>query len=234
MRWILLFFIPFRLLAQPDMDTTGRTVPTLSWDPRISLVDNNRVTIWGVSSGVIFGKKRHHVSLGYYWMNLNSTTRLINLRKEEARLINLDYYTKTDLFYFNLIYWPNLINSRRFRISTPVEMGIGATNNAGTNLINDFQIWRNKRYFIPVQAGAYAEWKATRYMGLSVQLGYRYSLFERNLSKDYSGLYYNFGYNLYTIQMYEDARKWYLKRRSSRQQKRAPESPSTPSSPGLP
>jgi hypothetical protein len=210
------------------MDTTGRTVPTLSWDPRLSIVDNNRVTVWGVSSGLIFGKKRHHVSLGYYWMNLTSTTRLLNLRKEEAKLINLDYYTKTDLFYFNLIYWPNLINSRRFRVSTPLEAGIGTTKNAGTNLMNDFQIWRNKRFFIPIQAGAYAEWKATRYMGLSVQLGYRHSLFEQNLAKDYSGLYYNFGYNLYTIQMYEDARKWYLKRRRSRQQKQAPEWPATP------
>lgn len=223
MRWLLFLFLPLFVWGQPDMDTSGRAVPTISWDPRISLVDNKRVTVWGVSSGVIFGKKRHHVSLGYYWMNLNSTTRLINLRKEEAKLINLDYYTKTDLFYFNLIYWPNVINSRRFRLSTPVEVGIGATNNEGTSLVNDLQIWKNKQYFIPVQAGLYAEWKATRYVGFSIQGGYRYSLFEQNLSKDYSGLYYNFGYNLYTLQMYEDLRKWYLKRRSVRRQKQAPE-----------
>lgn len=219
MRWILLFFLQKGLFAGPDLDTSRRAEPNVSWDPRLSLIDRKQVTIWGVNSGVLFGKKRHQVSLGYYWMNLNSTLQLINLRKEEAKLINLDYYTKTDLFYFSLIYWPNLINTKRFRVSTPIEMGIGATSNEETKLINDLQIWKSKQYFLPLQAGAYAEWKVTRYVGLSVQLGYRYSLFEQNLSRNYNGLYYNFGYNLYTYQMYYDAKRWYLKRRSARRQK---------------
>ncbi|WP_205319171.1 hypothetical protein [Runella rosea] len=121
---------------------------------------------------------------------------MIDLRKNASQLINLGYYTKTDLYYFNLMYWPNIIENNRWRFSIPVELGIGATQSTANKLLSDLFIWRRKDFFMPAQIGLYAKWKATRWVGLSVQGGYRYAIYQQNLPTNYNGAYYSFGFTL--------------------------------------
>ncbi|MFN8343404.1 MAG: hypothetical protein U0X91_00265 [Spirosomataceae bacterium] len=194
---------------------------TLNWDARSSFVDKKLVNIWGVNTGIAFGRNRNELTLGYYWLTFNSFLRLIDLRKNASKRINLGYYTKTDLYYFSLMYWPNLIETHRWRFSIPVELGIGATQSTDNKLLSDLLIWRRNDFFMPAQIGLYLKWKATRWVGLSVQGGYRYAIYQQNLPTNYNGAYYSVGFTLESA-LFMDSYQWsknYLKKRKEKRGK---------------
>ncbi len=221
-RFLCLLFVlfSFKVFAQNSLsDTIIVTYPdslrprlsyAINWDARSSIIKEQRVNIWGVNTGIILGRKRNQITLGYYWLNFNSYLRLLDLRKSAAKRVNLDYYTKTDLYFFSLMYWKNFINNKRWRVSVPVEVGIGATKNENVGLFNEILIWKRKDYFIPIQAGVYIGWKATRWGGLSVQGGYRYAMHQRNIPTNYNGLYYSLGANV-QLELLTDLYKWIFK-----------------------
>lgn len=198
---------------------------TINWDARSSVVNNRLVNIWGVNTGIQFGRNRHEITFGYYWLTFNSLLRLIDFRKDAARLVNLNYYTKTDLYYFNLMYWPNVIENARWRLSIPLEIGIGATQSADRQVLNDIMIWRRTDFFLPAQIGLYLKWKASRWVGFSVQGGYRYAIYQQNMPTNYNGAYYSFGVSLEKY-LFIDAYNWtkkQLKKRAEKREQRLPE-----------
>lgn len=199
------------LLKSPETPKTGLGF-VLNWDARRSIVENKRVNIWGVNTGIVFGKKRNQVTVGYYWLNFNSYLKLLNLRRKNSKLINIDYYTKTDLYFFSLMFWKNFIETRRWRVSVPIEMGIGATKNQGTNLFTEIKIWKRQDFFLPVQSGLYAKWKATRWIGVALQGGYRYALISKNIHENYDGFYYSFGLELQP-ELFKDIYRWAFKKK---------------------
>ena len=215
------FFKKIFSLQKDTLKPRPKLTYTLNWDARSSFVDKKLVNIWGVNTGIAFGKNRNELTVGYYWLTFNSFLRLLDLRKNASRLINLGYYTKTDLYYFSLMYWPNLIENHRWRFSIPVELGIGATQSTGNKLFSDLLIWRRNDFFMPAQIGLYAKWKATRWIGLSVQGGYRYAIYQQNLPTNYNGAYYSVGFTLESalfLDSYYGA-KDYLKKRKERRGK---------------
>ena len=177
----------------------------INWDARSSLIEHKPVNIWGVNTGIYYGKKKHQLTFGYYWLSLNGYQRLIDFRKSAAKRVNLGYYTKTDLFYFSMMFWHNLINTKRFRVAIPLEVGIGATTNSANTFVNDIQLWKRNDVIIPIQLGLYGEWKATRWMGFISQFGYRASITQKHISEHYSSYYYSIGATFYTYQIYKDA-----------------------------
>jgi hypothetical protein len=114
----------------------------LNWDGRTSFINKKPVNVWGVNTG-------------YYWMTYNSFLKLIDLKKDAAKRINLDFYTKTDFSFFSFMYWRNLYDDRHFRISMPIEVGIGASTTSKNLLRDDLRIWKRKDIFIPAQAGLF-------------------------------------------------------------------------------
>jgi hypothetical protein len=201
------------LLKPPDAPKRGLGF-VLNWDARRSFVKNKRVNVWGVNTGIVFGKKRNQITVGYYWLNFNSYQKLLDFRRKNSKLINLDSYTKTDLYFLSLMYWKNFIETRRWRISMPVEVGIGATKNQGTDLLTDIQIWKRQDFFLPVQSGLYAKWKATRWIGLSVQGGYRYALISKNIQANYDGFYYSVAAELQP-ELFKDIYRWAFKKKKT-------------------
>lgn len=193
---------------------------TINWDARSSFIDKQIVNIWGVNTGIKFGRNRSELTLGYYWLTFNSLLRLIDLRKDASKRINLGYYTKTDLYYFSLMYWPNIIENKRWRFSIPVELGIGATQSVDQNLLNDLMLWRRTDFFMPAQAGVFVKWKATRWVGLMVQGGYRYAIFQQNLPTNYNGPYYSFGFTTESA-IFTDSYQWLKKQVEKRREKKA-------------
>ncbi|MGA0556573.1 hypothetical protein ACO2Q8_07980 [Larkinella sp. VNQ87] len=171
---------------------------TVNLDFRNSFINRQPVNVWGVNTGIVLGPKRHQITLGYYWLSYSSYLRLINWHRNAARRLNLEYYTKTDMAYGSLLFWPNVINNRRWMVSFPVEMGAGKASAARTDLQTDtLRGWAHWDFFMPVQIGAYGQWKATRWLGLSAQIGYRHSIFQTNVNEHYDGTYYSFGTVIY-------------------------------------
>lgn len=205
------------LPARPTMADTlhpVRTVvnPAFNLDFRNSFLERQRVNVWGVNAGVEFGPKRHQLTLGYYWLSYATYLRLIDWRRDAARRINLDYYTRTDLWFMNVQYWWNLTNNRHWMVSLPVEMGGGVAYAMPHDLRQDNQIDRTRRdFFVPLQVGAYAQWKTTRWAGFSTQVGYRYSIFQSDINQHFNGVYYSVGVTLYPA-LVTDLWRWLSKK----------------------
>jgi hypothetical protein len=138
---------------------------------------------------------------------------LLDLRKKAAKRVNLGYYTRTDLYFFSLMYWKNLVNNKRWRISIPIEIGIGATKNQEVSLLNEIQIWKRKDYFMPIQAGLYVGWKATRWVGFGITGGYRYALVQRFMKENYNGLYFSIGAELQSA-ILKDTYHWLFRKKA--------------------
>ena len=187
----------------------------INWDARTSFVETKRVNIWGVNTGISVGKKNNQITVGYYWMALNSSLRLLDLRKKAAKRVNLDYYARTDMYFFNLMYSKNFINTKRWRISMPVELGIGTIKNQGISLLDEIQIWKRKDFFIPIQTGLYVGWKATRWVGLGISGGYRYALIQRNVENNYSGPYFSAGIEFQPA-LLKDTYRWIFKKKNKK------------------
>lgn len=167
-------------------------------DFRDSFLERQPVNVWGINAGIEFGAKRHQLTLGYYWLAYANYLRLIDWRRDAARRINLGYYTRTDLWFLSLLYWWNLTNNRRWMVSLPVEVGGGVAYALPVDFRREVQIDRTRRdFFVPVQVGAYAQWKATRWIGFSSQVGYRYSVFQTDISQHFNGVYYSIGVTIY-------------------------------------
>ncbi len=205
------------IIAKPDTQKVKLSY-ALNWDGRTSFINKKPVNVWGVNTGIIFGKKRHQMTFGYYWMTYNSFLKLIDFRKDAAKRINLDFYTKTDFAFFSFMYWRNLYDTKRFKVSIPLEVGIGSSTTSKNLLRDDLRMWKRKDIFIPAQAGLFFKWKATRYVGLMVQGGYRYALFQQSFDHDYDGPYYSFGFTLESA-IFEDAWRRIKKKKSKKNTK---------------
>lgn len=201
-------------VAPSDTDWSAhfRLKPAFNLDFRDSFLERQHVNVWGVNAGIEYGSKRHQLTLGYYWINYATYLRLIDWRRNAAQRINLDYYTRTDMWYVSLLYWWNMTNNKRWMISIPVEVGGGVAYALPLNLSQNMPIDRSRRdFFVPVQAGAYAQWKATRWVGLSAQLGYRVSVFQTAIDQNFNGSYYSIGVTIYPA-LVTDIWRWVRKK----------------------
>jgi hypothetical protein len=205
---------PFWLI--PDTTRYAKPAWAFNYDVRRSVVNQEFVNIVGVNTGIILGKKRNQLLVGYYWANLSSSDRFVDFSSKRAKLINIDNYTHTDVYYVDLMYSPNLIYSRWFVVSLPVEVGLGSKRDTKTNVLSNICISESADRFIPIQAGVYIEFKATRYVGLSILGGYRYETFQKGIPSNFNGVYYSWGANFYTSTLLTDARKYWSKRRKEK------------------
>lgn len=202
MKQIIQIFYLFCLLGHAALaqDTT-KAAPiklsyTLNWDARNSFVDKKPVNIWGINTGIVAGKKQNQLTLGYYWLSTNSVEKLVDLRKDAAKRLNLGYYTKTNLFYFSFMYWYNFLETKKIKLSMPFEIGIGSTLTRQKDILTEFELWKRKDVFVPLQTGIYFKWKTTKWFGFSTILGYRYSLIQKGIKDKFDGLYYSYGIEL--------------------------------------
>ncbi|MBD2703269.1 hypothetical protein IC229_21670 [Spirosoma sp. BT702] len=175
-----------------------KLAPAFNLDFRDSFLERQHVNVWGVNAGIQFGIKRHQITLGYYWINYATYLRLIDWRRAASRRINLDYYTRSDMWFMSLLYWFNITNNQKWQVSLPVELGGGVANAIPLNLREETPRDRNRKdFFVPLQAGAYAQWRATRWVGLSAQVGYRLSVFQTAIDQNFNGTYYSIGITIY-------------------------------------
>jgi len=191
--------LPPDTLPQPVVQPPRPKVSvTANLDFRDSFLYRRHVNIWGANAGIVFGEKRHQLTIGYYWLTYDTYLRLIDWHKDAARRLNLDYYLKTDMYFISTMYWWNLIHNKRWTLTIPLEIGAGLATTIPFDTLRERPINPGRRdFFLPVQAGIYGEWKAHRWIGFGAQLGYRLSLLETNLKQHYDGVYYSVGVVFY-------------------------------------
>ncbi|GAB3958889.1 hypothetical protein GCM10028805_53950 [Spirosoma harenae] len=189
-----------------------KITPAFNLDFRDSFLDRQHVNVWGVNAGIEYGAKRHQITLGYYWISYATYLSLINWRRNAARRINLDYYTRTDLWFMSLMYWFNITKNPEWTVSIPIEVGGGVAYAIPTDLSKESPIDRTRRdFFVPLQFGGYAQWRATRWAGLSAQIGYRVSIFQTAINQNFNGGYYSIGINIYPA-LATDLWRWIRKK----------------------
>jgi hypothetical protein len=167
-------------------------------DYRNSFIQHHPVNVWGVNAGVRIGPRRNALTVGYYWLSYNAQARLINWHQHAGRWLNITHYTKTDLWFGNLMYWKNIAKKPNWTISLPIELGIGVASTTPTNWqTNQPAGYQRQAAFVPAQLGVYGEWKATRWSGLGAQIGYRHSVLPTIVKEPYNGVYYSVGATFY-------------------------------------
>ncbi|WP_420146519.1 hypothetical protein [Spirosoma sp.] len=191
-----------RLDSIPSTDTVSfahsKIRPAFNLDFRNSFLENQRINVWGVNAGITYGQKRHQITLGYYWISYATYLKLIDWRRDAAQRINLDYYTRTDMWFMSLMYWRNITNNKKWLVSVPIEVGGGVAYALPTSLQREVPIDRTKQSFlVPLQLGIYGQWRATRWVGLSAQLGYRVVVFRTAIDQNFNGSYYSVGISIY-------------------------------------
>ena len=189
-----------RLRSQPT-DTAATVKPlhrrfVLGLDTRNSFITETPVNIWGGNAGFAYGPQ-HTLMLGFYFLQPRAFDRLVQRARLLALLGNVSQYTGSRVYYFSLIYQYNIVNNRRFVVGFPVELGAGWASVSNRNIQTDLQTLLRQDWFVPGQVGLYTEWKATRWLGLSTQIGYRLTLARTDIRQNYNGLYYTYGTNIY-------------------------------------
>jgi hypothetical protein len=173
-------------------------------DSRNSFIEHHRLNIKGFNAGISFGKKRNRVTAGYYWLGYNSSQRLIDLHKGNVHKFNFASYAKTDVRFIDFAYWHTLIRTRKWVLSVPFEMGIGATKTNIFKTSNDSLLTPSNHYFCPVQVGIYGEYKALRWVGVNAQVGYRNAISPSPFRHRFAGIYY---ISIYPYPIWKDLKK---------------------------
>lgn len=195
----------------PDSSLTEKKIRfPLSIDSRSTWMNGQKQHINGIYTGVIFGKKAHKLSIGYYWLGYDAPRQLIDWRHRPLPRINSSYYTKTDLQFISLGYWYPIIHNYRWTFSVPVEVGLGRELARYRENI-DFSA-RGHYYFVPYQFGLYGEYRIKPWAGLNVQAGYRNSFSNGEFGNRFEGVYYRYGIRLYLGKIYNELRKLHRKR----------------------
>ncbi|WP_345032821.1 hypothetical protein [Ravibacter arvi] len=186
--------------GQSAGDTTGLLKVHL--DMRTSLSQNRRLRMGGTSVGWEWGKKRDEITVGYYWTGKRGRNDVMGLRNFDLPF-QLPAGTSTDIRFVSLGYWLTLHDWRRWKLSSPIEAGLGrakftAPFESGTGHTERMRIF-------PLQLAMYGEWKATRWLGTGLQAGYRYYFNNHGIAslKPVSGMYYRIRVLVYMQTFYD-------------------------------
>jgi len=178
-------------------------------DYRNTFVRHSNVLSLGGAVGLKYSGK-HLFALGYYGLS-QAADRNVQTRNNATR-------TLTDgvkLRYVNLAYTYSFVRARHWEVGLPLEVGLGFSRET---ILNDLgrELRSFRSNFIPLQAGVTADWKITRWVGLNLAVGYRVIAFKSDLRDNFDGLYYNYGINLYTGNIFDDYHAWRQRRRERR------------------
>lgn len=179
------------------IDKNAKAKPVLmgGLDSRIAFLESRPVDIGGISLGFRFNR-RHDINIGYYWLD-NYTIR--GILQDKRKLAPL---TGNQLRFAALGYGRVLYNSRFFRLILPFEIGFGqAIQTVGNLNTNEKQIVKP---FLPLQAGIYAQWKLTRWVGLGTSIGYRWAIFSGDFPANYNSMYVSYGLTFNGYHIIED------------------------------
>jgi hypothetical protein len=182
---------------------------TLSYTSRRSIIEQKATSIRGVNAGIRFGENRNRLTLAYFWCNTDPNIKLIDFSNDRKQMVDLSGFLNKDFHYYNLMYYPYWLNTKKWRLSTPIELGVGKMTERGVSIFSQISPYSKDNYFIPLQFGGYMEYKAIRHFGINFELGYRYIVKEKNMSIPLNGVYYGIGLNVYLGTIWRDFKPFF-------------------------
>ncbi len=195
----------FRYFISPDTSViVTQVLPSFGWDTRLSFISADKVAFKGVRVGIRLGKKRHRLTASYRWFSFAEHIGL--LREPWYRMsINPRYFTQLDGFFYAISYQHIFFDTYRFAGGVVTDLGLGATYNETLSFRENTQIFKRSDRFVPCQLGIYGEFKATRFAGVTAQVGYRW-VKNYSVQPSINDLYVGIGSRLYFGSIYRSVR----------------------------
>jgi len=189
------------IFVQNDADTSGLLKVHL--DMRTVVSHGKRLRMGGASIGWEWGMKRDEATLGYYWTGKRGRGDIMELSGKPLGLP--DAPVETDIRFASAGYWLTIADKKRWKLSTPLEAGIGRAKLSSTQPVFAGKDAVRRLQLFPLQAAIYGEWKATRWLGTGIQAGYRHYVTDKgkNTLKQLNGPYYRFRLLLYIQTFYD-------------------------------
>ncbi len=143
--------------------------------------------------GYTWGRFEREITLGYHWLGRRGTRQLGSIEKQNALDQFQPIYPHIEAGYGTVGYWHILHNSRRWKMGFPLEIGLGQARMQYYSLLSDMPLpltSPQSSWIVPAHVGGYIEYKATRWVGVGIQSGYRYNLYRAGGVDNLDGMYY--------------------------------------------
>lgn len=182
-------------------------------DNRSSFVRTNQklsVNVGGLQAGMVY-KDKHTMGIGFYAITGTQSGEIV--AEDQKQKINL----KLDMSYGTAFYEYNFLNTKRWEISVPAEIGAGsyrqlATDSVG-NKVAGFDT--TAKAILLLGTGVKVSFRIFQWLGVGVMGGYRLVGGDEPKKINLNGFVYSYGIEIYFGRLYKMA-KFGLKRRTYR------------------
>lgn len=181
--------------------TKQKPIFVINADIRQSFVKNAPITIYGGYVGMKY-KHKHLYSLGFYTLSESSKQELIVQNKKRPIPVNDD----VAFWFFSLGYSRTIYDGKIFKFEVPIEIGLGEASN-NVYRADGKVLSLTTGATMPIQIGASATIKLTRWFGVHLQAGHREILGQSLFKDQYTGVYYAYGINFNIWNIYSDLRR---------------------------
>jgi hypothetical protein len=173
----------------------------LSLDGKTSIIRDLQLKMFGLQAGYLYNK-RTNLYIGYYATLDNESRIYRNPTAGPDRTDSNTIYTVYGLAYFNLGCEYYFYNSRKWRLSFPVGLGIGVGWDKFSTQKKFLE--QQNSLVLPIEAGFNASYKLKWWIWLGAGIGTRLSL----ASGQYNGPFFTYGIQLKTGEIYRRTKKW--------------------------
>ncbi len=173
----------------------------LSLDGKTSIIRDLQLKMFGLQAGYLYNR-RTNMYIGYYSTLDNAHRIYRNPTAPPGTEDSNTIYTVYGLAYFNLGCEYYFYNSRKWRLSFPAGIGIGA---GWDKFSTSTKFLEQKTSFVlPLELGFNASYKLKWWLWIGAGIGTRLSL----ASGQYNGPFYTYGLQLKTGEIYRRTKKW--------------------------
>lgn len=176
----------------------------LSLDGKNSVVSDLNFKLFGLQFGYLYNK-RTNLFVGFY----TNTQPVVRISENPTALNggrdSNTVYDRYSITYFNAGCEYYFHNSKKWRFSIPVSLGIGLGNNQLTR--NGKILKQKSSTILPLEFGATAYYKIKWWIWAGAGLGQRVAIGDSK----YSGPYFTIGLSIRYGEIYNRVEKWYKK-----------------------
>jgi hypothetical protein len=191
-------------------DLTQKGKFYISLDGKNSIVGDLNVKMFGVQGGYLYNN-RTSLYVGFYNSYANAVTIVENKTALQGKTDSNTVYATYGMGYFNFGIEYMFHDSRKWRLSVPLAMGIGAGKYTRQSMKTNYDI--RHPGIVPIELSINASYKLKWWLWVGGGLGTRVSLTH---SHEFNGPFYTFGLQIKTGRIIKRATDAYKEYREMR------------------